>query len=96
MLVLRMLALALGTIVLVVALPKIVARVLRLSSMKAHLAAIGVRWFVVALLALVLVIRGGEHRIALLFTVAAAYFAAVLFDGVVQFRKRETRECQAR
>lgn len=68
-----------------------VARGLRLNAGQVHLAAMGVRFVLVVLLALALLFSGLEHRVALVFTVGAASFASAVIDGVRQFRRRTSR-----
>ncbi len=67
-----------------------VARGLRLDGPKAQLAAIGLRFFLTIFLVLGLVTSEMEHRVALVFTVGAAYFAAAMIQGCRRFRRRET------
>ena len=64
-----------------------VARVLRLSRAKAQLPATVLRFLLAILLAGGLWASGAEHRVAMVFTVGAAYFAGALIDGVLQFRR---------
>ncbi len=70
----------------------VVARVLQMTREKAHLAAMGVRLFLVVLLVVLLLVSGTEHRIALVFTVGAASFAAAVVDGLRLFRASRGRK----
>jgi hypothetical protein len=70
------------------------ARALHLKGAQAQLAVTAMRLALAALLALGLALSGSEHRVALLFTVGAAYFAATLLRGVAGFRGRETHGCR--
>ena len=74
----------------------LVARLLRLSGPRAHVAATVVRFSLAVALAIGLAASRLEHRIALVFTVGAAYFAAALFDGLRRFRQPERNECRTR
>jgi len=96
---------AAGTATLVVGLPFLVARVLRLLRLDgagasfrtlAALPVIGVRLGAALLLAGTLAASGSQHRVALVFTVGATYFAATLVEGVVRYRNRETSGCSTR
>jgi len=84
---------AAGTVALFAGAGLLVARGLRMSGVKAQLAAMVLRLSLVLLVALGIAVGGTEHRVALLFTVGAAYFAAVLLDGIHRFRRRETNGC---
>ena len=96
---------AAGTAALVVGMPFLVARALRLLRRSgagapfqtfAALPVIGVRLGAAVLLAGALAASGTQHRVALVFTVGATYFAAALVDGVVRYRNRETSGCSTR
>ncbi|MSR47496.1 MAG: hypothetical protein EXS13_10625 [Planctomycetes bacterium] len=89
--VLQVIAVAVGTVALVLGSAPLLARGLRLDGLKAQLAAMAVRLFLAVLVALGLGLSRLEHRIALVFTVGAAYFAATLVDGVRHFRRRELK-----
>lgn len=89
---LQMFGVALGTGVLFFGCVPVLARVLRLKGgpdgMQAQLAAMAVRLLLAALTALGFGLSGLEHRVALVFTVGAAYFAAAMVEGTRQFRRR--------
>lgn len=89
---LQMAAVALGTTVLFFGCAPLLARSLRLKDgsdgVQAQLAAMTVRLLLAALLALGFALSGLEHRVALVFTVGAAYFAAALVDGARHFLRR--------
>ena len=93
---------AAGTATLVVGMPFLVARVLRLLRLDGAgasfrtLASMGARLGAALLLAGALAASGSQHRVALVFTVGATYFAAALVDGVVRYRNRETSGCSTR
>jgi hypothetical protein len=87
---------AAATVALCLATPSLVARGLRLHGLQAQLVATGVRLVAALLLAVALAASGSEHRVALVFTVGAAYFAATAIDGIRRFRNRETSGCSTR
>jgi hypothetical protein len=74
------------TIALFVAIAWVVARVLQLSGVKAQLVATTLRLLPTMLAVLAVAFSGAEHRVALVFTVGATYFAATLVDAVLRFR----------
>ncbi len=85
-----------ASLALFVAAAWLVARVLHLTGVKAQLAATLLRLFPTVILALGVAFSGWHHRVALLFTVGATYFAAALVDGIWKFRNREAAGCPAR
>ena len=87
---------ALATMALFFGTNALVARVLRLRGLQAQLVSVVVRLALAVLLALGLALSGLEHRVALVFTVGATYFADALIDGVLKFRKREAHGCSTR
>ena len=89
-------AVAAATIALFFGTGVLVARVLRLRGVQGQLVAVGVRLVLALLLAIGLALSGLEHRVALVFTVGATYFADALVDGVLKFRNRETHGCSTR
>lgn len=87
---------AAATSAVVFAAGPLLARGLRLNAIQAQFAAMAARLATALLLATALAASGAEHRIALVFTVGAAYFAAALVDGLKKFRNRETNGCLTR
>jgi len=69
----------------------LLARGLHLRGTGVQLAAMALRLLLAAVLALALGLSRLDHRVALVFTVGAAYFAAAVIDGARHFRRRETK-----
>ena len=89
-------AVAATTIAIFFGTAPLLARVLRLDREKAQLAGMGARFFLVVLLVAGLLLSGTEHRLALVFTVGAASFAAALIDGARHYRARVERKREAK
>ena len=87
---------AVATLALFGACGMLVARGLRLRGVNAQLAETLLRLSLALVAAVVIAASRTEHRVALVFTVGATYFAAAIGDGVVKYRKRGATECLTR
>ncbi len=95
-LLLQVLAVAVATLAIFFGTAPLLARGLRLDREKAQLAGMGVRFLLVMLLVVGLLLGGSEHRLALVFTVGAASFAAAMIDGARLYRARVERKREAK
>lgn len=75
---------------------RLAARSLHLDGVRGQLVATLLRLSLTLVVAIGIAVGAGDHRVALLFTVGATYFAATLVDGLVKFRNRETDGCRTR
>jgi hypothetical protein len=91
---LQLLGAAIGTGLLYFGSGPLLARVLRFKGrsnvVTEQLGGMVLRLLLAVLLALGIGLSGAEARVALVFTVGAAYFAAAVINGLRQFRKRES------